>query len=212
MARLVHRHVELLWTRWSSRSVLFASPLVKEDDQQIQDSTNHTLNAAKRRILIKVSAPKYINVKCESRKQISLSPWRENDTLQYVSVGLYKHTADSATTHTNICTLIRGEEMRYMLAVHAGPILHSSTWIVQVEIFTGVHRIICWEQNDVTMVNGNQNLQPTEGWTQNQTENQSKNLKSRQLTDWYPWSLTDLVTFKPSLHFLESSNLYYWIN
>lgn len=99
MARLVHHHVELLWTRWSSRSVLFASPLVKEDDQQIQDSTNHTLNAAKRRILIKVSAPKYKNVKCESRKQKSLRPWRENDTLQYVIVGLYKHTADSATTH-----------------------------------------------------------------------------------------------------------------
>lgn len=149
------------------------------------------------------------NVKAENKKVWDLE---EKMTLCNMLLLDYTNILLILPLHINICTLIRGEEMRHMLAVHAGPILHSSIWIVQVEIFTGVRCIICWEQNDVTTVSGNQNLQPLEGWTQNQTENQSKNSKSRQLTDWYPWSLTDLVTIKPSLNFLESSNLYCCIN
>lgn len=36
--------------------------------------------------------------------------------------------------------------------------------IFKLKIFTCIHGLICWKQNDVTMVDGNQTHQPTEGW------------------------------------------------
>lgn len=54
-------------------------------------------------------------------------------------------------------------------------------WIIQSEIFTDVHCIICLKQNDVTTVNENQSHEPTEAWIQNHTENQSK---KTDITGW----------------------------
>lgn len=53
--------------------------------------------------------------------------------------------------------------------------------LFRLKIFTDVHCFICWEQNDVTTINGNQNHQLTEGWVKNHTGEQSKRLK---ITGW----------------------------
>lgn len=77
---------------------------------------------------------------------------------------------------------IRNKLLNKLQKKLSGRFYHTSDvdeQIIKFKIFTDVHCMVCWDQNNVTFVSGNQNHQPTDGWIQNQPENRSKTLKSQ---------------------------------